>query len=217
MDELNKLTRASKDAIISLAAEFRFARELADLLKKLKEEQGDVKQSIREVYKMFQVYKRLARVENGTARKEERMEKLLRELLDKLPAGGGEYPLIERMTRQLSVADKHLRKLASYYTGNLGKELRGIEVDEKRLRSLSKKGNHLAEVESLRTRLALEIDQLTADFKDLIKWINSNLALVGIIQRWAKSLERKKKIVRKARSEGIPGPYHWWTSLVRKK
>src|SRR3989344_2206814 len=138
MDELNKLTRASKDAIISLAAEFRFARELADLLKKLKEEQGDVKQSIREVYKMFQVYKRLARVENGTARKEERMEKLLRELLDKLPAGGGEYPLIERMTRQLSVADKHLRKLASYYTGNLGKELRGIEVDEKRLRSLSK-------------------------------------------------------------------------------
>ncbi|MBS3170062.1 hypothetical protein J4210_06275 [Candidatus Woesearchaeota archaeon] len=230
MDELNKLTKASKDAIISLAAEFKFARELADLLKKLEKDQGHVKQAIRDANKMLHVYKWLARTERKTARREGRIRQLTSEVLEKLPPGGGEYPLLEKMTKKLSIADKHLQKLASYYTGALGKDIREIEKEEELLRSLLTKGKHSKEAEALRTRLTAEMRRLDADLNELLKWINSNIitvegiersniVTVDVIESWARGLGKKRALERKASqrpTEEQKGPYHWWTSMIER-
>ncbi|MBI4152705.1 hypothetical protein HY495_03270 [Candidatus Woesearchaeota archaeon] len=217
MDELNTLTKASKATIISLAAEFKFARELADLLKKLEKEQAHVNRSIRDANKMLHVYKWLARAERKTAQREGRIDQLTSELLEKLPPGGSEYPLLEKMTKQLSIANKHLQKLASYYTGALGKDIREIETEEELLRSLLKKGKQDDEAKALRTRLTAGMLRLDADLNELLQWINSNIITVEIIERWAQGLERKINLARTAAEKGITGPYHWWNSLVKRR
>lgn len=191
MKELNRITEESKRTIISLAAEFKFAQELQELLQKLDEESTHVDESIREANKMLHVYKWLARAERKTARGDDALETLFHNLKEKLPEKM--QALVNTMEKQLLVADSHLVKLASYRAGEMKLELEEIRKEENLLRSIEDKHERDDGAEALKLRLHREIKELKKTIDDLMKWIGANTTLVKAIEVWARGLEEKTK------------------------
>lgn len=190
MKELLRLTNESKKTIISLAAEFKFAQELKELLTKLETDSVHVDEKIREANKMLHVYKWIARAEKKTARREKSIEKLLSELETLL--AGKRARSLPQIKIQLSIADKNLEKLASLYTGKMRIELDGIEKEEELLRSLEKSGKGKTGVNAVRIRLEVEMKDLQKNLEELIHWIETNTVLIKIIEKWAREFQQEE-------------------------
>ena len=188
MRELKDLSEESRKAIISLAAEFKFAKDLADHLKKLKEDSVHVSQKIREAHLMLRVYRWLARAERKTARREGEIEKLLEEIWKILPESM--QRMVGTINKQLKVADATLKKFASSYTGKIRAEIKTIEEEEKLLSSLEKKGKCEPAALALKQRLAAEINDLEQNLAAILKWIGTNTLLVETVGRLATKLEK---------------------------
>lgn len=190
MKELLKLTTESKKTIVSLAAEFKFAQELKELLTKLETDSVHVDEKIREANKMLHVYKWIARAEKKTARREKSIEKLLSELGMLLV--GKRALSLPQMKIQLSIADKNLEKLASLYTGKMRIELDEIEEAEKLLRSLENSGKGKVRANAVHVRLEAEMKDLQKSLEELIHWIETNTVLIKIIEKWAREFQQEE-------------------------
>ncbi len=190
MEELTRLTEQSKKTIISLAAEFKFAQELKELLTKLEEDSVHVDEKIREANKMLHIYKWLARAEKKTARREKSIEHLLGEL-DVLLSGKSARSL-PQIKIQLLIADKSLQKLASLHTGKMRIELDEIKEAEELLRSIENGGKGGTGVNAVRLRLESEIKDLRKNLGELIRWIETNTVLIKIIEKWAREFKPKR-------------------------
>ncbi|MBI2102920.1 hypothetical protein HYT55_03720 [Candidatus Woesearchaeota archaeon] len=158
---------------------------------KLKKEEAHVDESIRLANKMLHVYKWLAKAEKKTARGDGQLDSLLSELEQKLSDKA--HHIVPTMKSQLSVADKKLEKLASFYKGAMRMDLKEIELEEELLRSFENKEHGAKGAGAIKLRLEREIQRLESDLKELLQWINTNITLVKIIQKWAADLEAKTK------------------------
>ena len=196
MKQIEQLSNGAKNSIRFLAAEFKFAKELGENLKKVTDDAVHVDQNIREANKMVHVYKWLAKAERKVARNEDHMLSLLKELQTiataKYRNKEKDALVFRSFSQQLKVADDTLKKLASFYTGKIGLELSDIEAEEKLLQGLTKKKKDAA-AESLKNRLEKEINDLQQDISKLLLWIKANVTVVQSIEKWAADFESKSK------------------------
>ncbi len=190
MKELTKLTEQSKKTIISLAAEFKFAQELKELLEQLNKDSVHVDEKIGEANKMLQVYKWIARAEKKTARREKSIENLLSEL--GLLLSGKRVLSLPQIKMQLLIADKNLQKLASLHSGTMRIELDEIKKEEELLRSFKNSAKDQTRVNAVRLRLEMEFKDLRENLGELIHWIETNTVLIKIIEKWTREFKQEE-------------------------
>jgi hypothetical protein len=182
--EVEELKELSKACIKHLGAEFKFAKALKDDdLPELKKQiaASNFKGAESTLRQMRKDGKWESRGERYVARDEKEMEHLLSEIGEILPEDLKEEE--EKHKQELEIADGHLKKLASFYTGDTRHDILEV-IHEERL--LSK----LPEDKGLQKRLSEGIKKLEEDFAKTSKWLGSNVAIVNQIIQWAEKLEK---------------------------
>lgn len=192
MGQFADLSNDAKKALLYLAAEFKLTQELLEHLQKIKEDAVHVDQNIREAHKMLQVYRWLAKAERKVAYREDHITELFHHKQLEFALPPGQSAMLPFFRKQLEVADKTLKKLASFYEGSVGKEIREIEQEEEILRRLEKKKSD-AQAVALKRRLEAELARLETDLQELEKWIKSNTAILLGIRKWAEEVKNVRK------------------------
>ncbi len=185
MEELEKLNEKSKHAIKFLAAEFNYVKELQEEFEKLKS--ASAKEGAKEAKHMLGVYRWVANSERKVARDEMKIQHILVNLEKILPQE--EKAKAEEYKKQLEIADGKLKRMASYWRGELKKELEQVETEEQLIAQLEEDPEH-KDATKLKQKLDHDLSELDGMLKEHSKWVQSNTAIVEHIQAWNEHLQQ---------------------------
>ncbi|MBS3126938.1 hypothetical protein J4228_02110 [Candidatus Woesearchaeota archaeon] len=186
--ELLKIEQEAQNAIKHLAAEFNYVEELQDHLQRIEEESEHIPKDLREAKAMLRLFKLTAREEKRVAHSEDELESLLEEFGTLLPREQKQKE--EQFARELQIASGLLKKLVSFYRGEIKGKIIDVEKEEKLLTVLEKNPKQKdADTLAVRKKLNEEFFQLNQHVQNLLKWIETNTMLAENIQKWAADLE----------------------------
>lgn len=187
--ELKKIHKEAQKAIKFLAAEFKFGSEIKEKVKQVKAEtEGDeAKKAARDAHSMLKIYRWVARGEKKVAHSDDQLIKLLDELGEILPEEQKNQE--EKFRSELNIASRILKKLASFYTGDIVEEIKDIEFHEKLLLKLENDPKH-TDASKVKAALESELKKMEEDVDELDRWIKANDVLAENIDNWAAELER---------------------------
>ena len=190
--ELLKIEQEAQNAIKHLAAEFNYVEELQDHLQRIEEESEHIPKDLREAKAMLRLFKLTAREEKRVAHSEDELESLLEEFGTLLPREQKQKE--EQFARELQIASGLLKKLVSFYRGEIKGKIIDVEKEEKLLTVLEKNPKQKdADTLAVRKKLNEEFFQLNQHVQNLLKWIETNTMLAENIQKWAADLEAATK------------------------
>ena len=168
-----------KNAMAQVAAEYSYAETLRDHLNEIEEGPGFwEKKDKKAMKKAFRILRWLSRGERQADKYEKRVIGDLKEFGKHLSARlkGKE----EELLAQLEIAEKKILVQASFYQGELRKDLNNIQTEEQLLEKVR-------EDETLKKELVSFWAKIKADVNELIKWLSS----IEEILRGAAELEQK--------------------------
>ena len=189
VEEIQNIHEQAQEGIKYLAAEFKFGKELQEKIANVREEtkKDQIGDAIKGAHVMLRIYKWVARGERRTDHSNEHLVKLLDEIGKILPKEHKDKE--EHFKDQLIIASRTLKKLASFYRGDIKHEINDLEDHERLLLKLEKNSK---DEDATKVKKALEEDltSLEKDVVELNKWISANTLIVKLINQWAEELAR---------------------------
>jgi hypothetical protein len=182
VEEVEHLKKDVERAVGRVAAEYSYAKDLEEDLKKIESDTAD--DAIKDAKKGLKILRWIGRGERRAHRSEMKIIDELKALGNILPDKLKEQE--EKLLQELVIADGKLVKAASMYTGDLRKELIDIQTDEQLLKRLEEKGDGEKVKQDLQ-RLFKDAERIVTD---LIKWIRGTEVILKNIEGFERVLEK---------------------------
>ena len=178
--EVEELEKDTESAVKWIAAEFKYANDLYDLLEKVKNEGADA--ALTDLRKAFRALRYIGRAEHKADAGEKSILEDLRELERILPKNLKEVS--EKLVKQLEVGRGKLVKLASQFTGKLKGELKEIRESEILLEHYEDdKKISPDKLAAIKRKLDSLVGQTELEVNELRKWIGQNSAVLEKIEK----------------------------------
>ena len=177
-DMSRELMNELHDALKHLMEEFHSAEELEHLIKKVSENKTPGIPETKVLARIVYNYRHIAHSEKEVAHDEDAIALILNNLSNLVSSGEN----IAGFLKELNVAAGHLKAIASYNDGELGRHLAAWQH--------SLNGNKEAEPSiNLTELIEQEWEGFRSSAEQLISWIKTNAALLKRLEEWQKSLD----------------------------
>ena len=194
-DPVKELSSSAADAKKWLAAAFNFVQDMISDEQRVESDigSGNLEAALHDTRRVLRDFNLAARAERRVDSYDDDVSDALEELKDFVDE---DVKKVEEFLKQLKVAMAKLKRLASFYRGDLKEEVGDLEDSEQNELKLQKLVEKLPEDESLQKKLQAahkavdrDLEELKQSSAELKKWVESNTALVTQIQNWGSELE----------------------------